>query len=72
LRTLEVAARVVSVVAIVGKANTGASICSVTGVDALLECGDVVLLDNVVSLIVQITCDLVVFSGSIVKGGAVY
>jgi hypothetical protein len=55
----------------VGKAYTSASVCSVTGVDALLERGDVVLLDNVVTLIVQIAGDLVILPGSIVKGGAV-
>jgi hypothetical protein len=53
------------------KADASASICSVTGVDALLECGDVILFDNVVTLIVQIAGDLVILPGSVVKGGPV-
>ena len=47
---LEVTTRVVSIVAIVGKADTGTTIVSVASVDALLKCGNVVLLYDIVAL----------------------
>jgi len=55
LCALEVAARVVSIVAIVSKADTGTTIVSVASVDALLECSNVVLHDDVVALVIQTT-----------------
>jgi len=55
LRALEVAARVVSIVTIVSKADTSTTTVSVASVDALLECSDVVLLDDIVALVIQTT-----------------
>jgi hypothetical protein len=66
-----VTARVVSIVAIMGKADTSTAIGSITSVDALLKCGNVVFLDDVVALVVHSARDLVVLASSIVKGASV-
>jgi hypothetical protein len=54
-----------------GKADTGTAIGSITSVDTLLKCGDVVFFDNIVALIVYAARNLVVLASGIVEGTAV-
>lgn len=54
-----------------GEADTCASSCGVASIDALLKSGDAIFLNDIVTLVVETTADLVVLSCGVVEGTAI-